>query len=101
MRVVFAPRARDDLRQIQSYIAYDNVTAAARVAGRIRSMIELLAFHPKIGEVYEKGPERRLVVPSYPYCVYYDIDPDAGQINILTIQHTSRIPPSFPPERER
>ena len=96
MKVIFSPRAREDLRGIQSYIACDNVAAAARVAGRIRSIIDLLPYHPKIGEVYEDGPERRLVVPNYPYCVYYDLDEAAGQINILTIQHTSRIPPRFP-----
>lgn len=32
MKVIFSPRARDELREIQIYIAFDNVAAAARVA---------------------------------------------------------------------
>ena len=36
MKVIFSPRARDELREIQIYIAFDNVAAAARVASRIR-----------------------------------------------------------------
>jgi plasmid stabilization system protein ParE len=35
MKVVLSPRARDDLRQIQTYIAYEKVSAAARVATRL------------------------------------------------------------------
>ena len=32
MKVIFSPRARDELREIQICIAFDNVAAAARVA---------------------------------------------------------------------
>jgi plasmid stabilization system protein ParE len=96
MKVILSPRARDDLRQIQTYIAYDNVSAAARVASRIRGAVAMLQDHPELGQVYESGPERRLSVPSYPYCIYYDFDEPAGQVNILTIWHTSRLPPAFP-----
>ncbi len=95
MNVVFSPRALTDLRGIQAYIAYDNVAAAARVANRIRSLIDLLPHHPQIGERYRGGPRRRLVVPNYPYCIYYRIAEESDQIIILTIQHTRRIQPTF------
>ena len=55
----------------------------------------MLEHHPRLGHVFEGGPERRLVVPSYPYCIYYDVDDVAGQISVLTIQHTHRTPPDF------
>jgi plasmid stabilization system protein ParE len=95
MKVVLSPRAVDDLREIQAYIAYDNVSAAARVASRIRGAIAMLQLHPRLGHVYEEGPERRLVVPGYPYCIYYDLNEPAKRISVLTIQHTHRRPPRF------
>lgn len=95
MKVFLSPRAVDDLRAIQAYVAYYNVSAAARIASRIRSVVALLGDHPRIGQVYETGPERRLVVPEFPYCVYYDLDEPGGWVNVLTIQHTHRLPPKF------
>lgn len=44
MKVIFSPRARDELREIQIYIAFDNVAAAARVASRIRGAISILEY---------------------------------------------------------
>ena len=95
MKVIFSPRARNELREIQIYIAFDNVAVAARVASRIRGAISILEYHPKIAELYKGGPERRLVVPGYPYCVYYDVDERAEEVNVLTIQHTSRRPQPY------
>lgn len=90
-----APRAIGDLRENQAWIAYDNVAAAARVTSRIRGTIAMREHHPRLGDVYEEGPERRLIVPGYLYCIYYDLDDAAQQVSVLTIQHTHRRPPRF------
>jgi plasmid stabilization system protein ParE len=95
MRVVFSPRSVVRLREIQAWIAYDNVTAAAQVISRIRQCAELLADHPRLGTVWRGGPTRALVVSGLPYRIHYRLDEAAGQVQIITVAHTSRRPPSF------
>jgi toxin ParE1/3/4 len=92
MKIVFAPLARDTLRDIQTYIAADNISAAARVASEIRRTIETLETYPLIGQGYE-GEVRRLVVTRYPYVVFYEVNQTDELVNILTVQHAhQRLP---------
>ena len=93
MIVVLSPRAVQRLREIQAWIAYDNLTAAAQVIQRIRQTTEILADHPKLGLLWRGGPSRGIVVSGLPYRVIYRIDAQSGQIKIVTIGHTSRRPP--------
>jgi addiction module RelE/StbE family toxin len=93
MIVVLSPRAVQRLREIQAWIAYDNLTAAAQVIQRIRQTTEILADHPKLGPLWRGGPSRGIVVSGLPYRVIYRIDAQGGQIEIVTIAHTSQRPP--------
>lgn len=95
MRVVFSPRALLRLREIQAYIAFDNVTAATQVTIRIRQSVEMLADHPKPGREWSDGRTRALVVSGLPYRIHYRIDEAAGVVEIITIAHTSQLPPRF------
>ncbi len=94
MKVVFSPLALMRLREIQAYIAYDNVTAAATVLSRIRQSTETLADHPKLGRQWD-ARTRALVVSGLPYCIYYRIDEAAETVEIITVAHTSQKPPRF------
>lgn len=94
MKIVFAPLARDNLRDIQTYIAADNISAAARVASEIRRTIETLETYPLIGQAYQ-DEVRRLIVTRYPYVVFYEIDRATELVNILTVQHAHQMPPDF------
>lgn len=94
MRIVFSPLARERLREIQAYIARENVAAAARVASTIRASIEMLSDYPEIGKIYE-GAVRRLNVSRYPYAIFYRVDHARGEVVILTIRHGFQMPPSF------
>ena len=93
MIVVLSPRAVQRLREIQAWIAYDNLTAAAQVIQRIRQTTEILADHPKLGPVWRGGPSRSIVVSGLPYRVIYRIDSQGRRIEIVTIAHTSQKPP--------
>jgi plasmid stabilization system protein ParE len=95
MTVVFSRRSVVRLREIQAWIAYDNVTAAVQVISRIRQCAELLADHPRLGTVWRDGPTRALVVSGLPYRIHYRLDEAAGLVQIITVAHTSRRPPSF------
>lgn len=94
MKVIFSPLARERLREIQSYIARDNVAAAARVASTIRSSTEILTEYPEIGRVYQ-GEVRRLNVSRYPYAIFYRVDQARSEVIILTIRHGFQLPPNF------
>jgi plasmid stabilization system protein ParE len=92
---VFAPRSVVRQREIQAYIAYDNVTAALQVVSRIRQCAELLADHPKLGPVWMGGPTRALVVSGLPYRLHYRLNEAAGAVEIITVAHMSQRPPRF------
>jgi addiction module RelE/StbE family toxin len=93
MKVVFSPRALLRLREIQAWIAYDNVTAAAKVVNRIRQSAEMLADHPMLGREWDGT--RALVVSGLPYRIHYRIDQGAGIVEVITVVHTSQKPPRF------
>lgn len=94
MKVVFSPRALMRLREVQSYIAYDNVSAAARVVQRIRQAAEMLADHPQLGASWS-ARTRALVVSGATYRLHYRIDAQAETVEIITVAHTSQKPPRF------
>ncbi|WP_267901431.1 type II toxin-antitoxin system RelE/ParE family toxin [Amaricoccus solimangrovi] len=77
---------------MQSYIAYDDIMAAAKVANRIRQSTEMLADHPMLGREWD-GHTRALVVSGLPYRVHYRINERAGVVEIITVAHTSRKSP--------
>lgn len=94
MKVVFSPRALLRLREIQAYIAYDNVTAAVKVVNRIRQSTETLADHPNLGWEWDTRT-RALVVSGLPYRIHYRIDAGAEVVEIITVAHTGQKPPRF------
>jgi addiction module RelE/StbE family toxin len=95
VKVALSDRAKRDLREIQSWIAYDNPMAALRVATRILQLIELLADFPQLGRKWEDGLTRAIVVPRLPYRIHYQVDDSAGTVNIITVVHTRRRPPTL------
>ena len=93
MKLVFSPLALRQLHEIQAYIAYDNPSAAARVATRIRQSVEILGDFPRLGHVWEDGPTRVLMVSGLPYRIHYRLSEATGTVEILLVMHTSRKPP--------
>ncbi|MCA8928818.1 MAG: type II toxin-antitoxin system RelE/ParE family toxin [Alphaproteobacteria bacterium] len=94
MRIVFSPRALLRLREIQAYIAYDNVTAAARVVSRIRQSTEMLADFPLLGPAWD-AHSRALVVSGLPYRIHYQVNGNADAVEIITVVHMRQKPPRF------
>lgn len=95
MRLVYTARAYRDLDEIWLYVADDNRRAADRVIARIRQSAETLADHPMLGRVRDSGKTRVLLVSGLPYRIHYRLIEHAGTIEILTIWHTSRLPPAL------
>lgn len=91
MRVVVAPKARDDLAAAVGYIAQHNPSAAARLVDRVSDVIDLLAEGGLDGPrtVLRSGLEVRSW-PVPPMRVFYLREPHT--LHILRIYHQSRRP---------
>lgn len=93
MIVEWTSPAEDELDEIWSFIAVDNIDAADRTVERLRLAAATLAEHSAIGRPGRMGNTRELVVPSLPYLLIYRV---TGQtIFILRVYHGARRwPPS-------
>jgi plasmid stabilization system protein ParE len=87
MRLRFSPRAVRDLNAIAEYIRTRNPRAALKVRAAILDSVETLVLFPYAGRMQTTSGVRKLVVPKYPYIVYFTIDEAAG---IITIRHAAR-----------
>ena len=54
------------------------------------ALLQNLALFPAIGRPQSVEGVRKLVTPRYRYLVYYMIDDEAAEVEILTIQHPAR-----------
>ena len=89
-RFRLAPEARQDIKEIWSYIARDSVEAAARVRQEIRDNCRRLAQHPYIGHERNDLSTREDVRfwPVYSYLIIYR--PASRPLEILRVLHGER-----------
>lgn len=72
MKIVLSPQAQADLREVRSYIARENPTAARREIARIKAAVRLIASGRIEGrEVILEGGQRLHVWLISSYRVYY------------------------------
>lgn len=88
MKLIWTPRAKDDLREIGHYIADFNPTAALALARRLRHSAKALADHPAIGRPGRVEDTRELVVFGTNYILPYRVRD--GRLEILAALHASR-----------
>ena len=87
-RLVVTEPAERDLNDIIDYIAFDNPAAAERVYRSITAGARRLLDPPEIGRVGRLPDTRELSIPSLPYLLVYEVDPDT--VTILAVFHTAR-----------
>ncbi|MEA2870789.1 MAG: toxin ParE1/3/4 [Hyphomicrobiales bacterium] len=90
MKVVYTPRARDDLDTIYSYLNDRSPAAASAVLKRIRHRIDRLADFPLMAPTTELVDIRGLSIVRYPYKAYYRIMGD--DVVILHVRDARRAP---------
>lgn len=91
MRLIWSAAARDDLRDITSYIANRDAAMARTLADRIQVCVQSLADHPydyPMGRI--SGTREALVHPNY--ALTYQAGEDT--VEIVSMLHTRR---QFPP----
>jgi antitoxin ParD1/3/4 len=85
-----APEAREDIKDIWSFIAVDSIEAAGRVREEIRNNCLRLAQHPRIGHRRDDLTTREDVLfwPVYSYLIIYR--PHVRPLEILRVLHGKR-----------
>lgn len=89
-RLVLAPEARQDLREIRDHIAQDDPQAARRVVTRLRDLARMLAGAPAIGR---DRPELGVHIRSFVadrYLLFYRPPRRAAGIELVRVLHGAR-----------
>ena len=94
VRVRYTLPALNDLEAVLDYLASRSPQGATRVSARLKSLVELLPAHPRLGTRTDDAAIRHLVVTPYPYLIFYEVD--EKEIIIHAIRHAGRNPASMP-----
>jgi antitoxin ParD1/3/4 len=89
---LLTPQAEDDLFDIWSYIAQDNLDAANRVEAQIYAACAFLASTPQAGHVRLDLTDRSVRFWTLPHFSHYVIvyDPACQPLQIIRILHGAR-----------
>jgi plasmid stabilization system protein ParE len=91
-KIIFAPRALEQLEQIVRLIAQHDPAAAERFGNYLVYRAELLSDFPELGTSYRKRTNVRRVLCK-PYFIYYRIRRDEQIIEIMDYWHSARREP--------
>lgn len=95
--VSFTLRARRDLEQLYETINAPESIAAVRWFSRLEETIAMLSTAPQMGTItHEDNAVRQIVYGNKPhlYRVLYEIDDRKQHVNVLSIWHGRRQPPT-------
>ena|ERR671919_685591 len=100
-RLVLAPEARHDLREIRDHIAKENPSAARPVVTRLRDLTRMLAGAPAMGRIRpELGARLRSFVADR-YVIFYRPLGEASGIEVVRVLHGARdVDAVFPTDRD-
>ncbi len=91
MKLVWTEPARQDLREIFTFIAEENPNAARRLLAEIKERAVLLQGNPQLGRDGRVDGTRELVVVGTQYILPYRLKEQ--QIQILAVFHGARLWP--------
>lgn len=89
--IIISPPAEIDIREIQDY--YDNLVygLGEKFILTFGQVLELLEHHPKLYPIIE-NEIRRTIMSGFPYAVFYSIEENRMELEIIAVIHTSRNP---------
>ena len=96
-KIIWSLQAREDLRDIVSFIAADNPAAAQTFGLRLMSKVDALANFPQLGRVVpEENDEAIRELILRPYRIIYQVQADQHMVAIVRIWHGARGEPEIP-----
>ena len=100
-QIIWSLQARDDLREIVTFIAAGNPTVAEAFGFRLISKVDVLANFPQIGRVVpEENDENIREIILRPYRIIYQVLPAQQVVAIARIWHGARGEPEVPDRLE-
>ena len=95
--IIWSLQARDDLLEIVSFIAADNLAAAQSFGLRLMTRTDSLANFPQLGRVVpEQNDENTREIILRPYRIIYQVLPARQVVAIARIWHGARGEPEIP-----
>ena len=95
-RLIWAPAARDDLKDVVSFIARDSRSRAETFGFRLMREVERLRDHPELGRVVPKlalPSVRELFVRSYR--LIYRVSHETNSVEVIRVWHGARGAPEL------
>jgi len=90
-KIIWSPRALEDLREIVGYIRLDKPIAARQFGEKLIAKVESLAAFPQRGRVIKKFADLNIrQVFQGPYRIAYRIRTEASIVEIARIWHGAR-----------
>ena len=88
LRLVFAPRALDDLDRLTDFLLDHSPESAAPTAPIIVSGLQALKLHPLLGRPAEHGLRELLISRGRTgYVALYDYDAATDTVLVLAVRH--------------
>ena len=95
-KIIWSLQAREDLRDIITFIAADNPAAAESFGFRLMSKVDLLAQFPELGRVVpEEQNEAIREIILRPYRIVYQLLAKQNAVAIVRIWHGARGEPEI------
>jgi toxin ParE1/3/4 len=96
-KIIWSRQARDDLRDIVTFIAEHNRLVAESFGFRLISKVDLLAQFPRLGQVVPEEQNeniREIILP--PYRIIYRVMAEDQVVAIARVWHGARGEPEIP-----
>ncbi len=91
--ITWSQLALGDLKDLVSFIAKDNSTAAKKLGNHIINKVETIASFPEVGRIVPEFKRETIrEILTKPYRIVYELDHDTHSLAVLRIWHTSRKP---------
>ena len=93
MKLRYSKRALQQIDKALGYIAERSPRGAAKVEGRMMTILALLQFQPHTGIKTRISGVRRVFLTPYPYLIDYYVGDD--EIVVQRFRHTARRPAAW------
>ncbi len=91
MRLVYAPRALQDIDDILTFISARSLQGAHTVSVAIEHTINLCATNPYIGAKTDVPNVYRHPLARYRYTIFYRVDADRDLVEIVRVVHGAQV----------
>ncbi len=72
-KIIYSPQSNQDLIEIYTFIATDNLFYASKVIEKIKYSINFLKEYPSLGKKVDDNNLREIVEPRYGFRIVYQI----------------------------